>query len=36
MNIKKLVMTVITMLAITATGTCFAISKEDFAIGNIY
>ena len=36
MNIKKLVMTVITMLAIAATGTCFAISKEDFVIGNIY
>ena len=36
MNIKKLVMTVITMLAITTTGTCFAISKADFVIGNIY
>ena len=35
MNIKKSVMTVVTMLAITATGTCFAVSKEDFVIGNI-
>ena len=36
MNIKKFVITVITVLAITATGTCFAISKEDFVIGNIH
>ena len=35
MNIRKLGMTVVTMLAITATGTCFAVSKEDFVIGNI-
>ncbi len=36
MNSKKLVMTVITALAIAVTGTCFAVSKEDFVIGNIY
>lgn len=36
MNIKRIIMTVITMLAIAATGTCFAVSKEDFVIGNIY
>ena len=35
MNSKKAVMTVITMLVIMATGTCFAVSKEDFVIGNI-
>lgn len=35
MNVKKAVMTVVTMLAIMATGTCFAVSKEDFVIGNI-
>lgn len=35
MNIKKTVMTAITMLVIMATGTCFAVSKEDFVIGNI-
>ena len=35
MNIRKLGMTVVTMLAIMATGTCFAVSKEDFVIGNI-
>ena len=35
MTIKKAVMTVITMLVIMATGTCFAVSKEDFVIGNI-
>ena len=35
MNIKKSVMTVVTVLAIMATGTCFAVSKEDFVIGNI-
>ena len=35
MAIKNAVMTVITMLVIMATGTCFAVSKEDFVIGTI-
>ena len=35
MNIKKLGMTVITMQAIKATGTYYAVAKEDFVIGNI-
>ena len=36
MKLKKLALTAIAIITITATGTCFAITKEDLNAGGIY